>query len=396
MHRRLIGSVSTRIIDKEIDTIQINWNNFFHNVLFSDHYILDSIRLREIPMLVKQFGYWQVRDLLKSEAISLRCEAYNTGIFNLNSSNLFQYNLLGFDSDNTEDYLQGCLGETGFQNDLNDYMPPAEKIELMDLVHEKLLGPPSAPLIPILRTLKEEITNNQATLKYLIKKQLLVTTGRTVPFEHLKISTKFESENYFVNNNLECLGIHPKIAHQILGKCLLALSRQHLCLHKMEIDNAIACYREDEQPFLLKSIKYFEQQINPNTQTEAFQRIVRLAELPQLNCIEKLNISKLLEVRNSPEMLTFKKWMSKAQDYSDDEITNELNHQISKILSKISLPVGEAIGHIVNFSSAAFLSPLQGLAATYFPWLIDKFLSKKGHVLFLYRDYKSIYDGTSF
>ena len=46
---RIIGSVAQRHINKEIDTIQIDWNKLFYNILFSDHYIMESIRLREVP-----------------------------------------------------------------------------------------------------------------------------------------------------------------------------------------------------------------------------------------------------------------------------------------------------------------------------------------------------------
>ena len=69
---RIIGSVAQRHINEEIDTIQIDWNKLFYNILFSDHYIMESVRLREIPFLVRKFGYLETRALLLSGQLLIK------------------------------------------------------------------------------------------------------------------------------------------------------------------------------------------------------------------------------------------------------------------------------------------------------------------------------------
>lgn len=41
---RLLGSIATRKMDKEVDTIEVDWNKFFYNILFADHFILRVVQ----------------------------------------------------------------------------------------------------------------------------------------------------------------------------------------------------------------------------------------------------------------------------------------------------------------------------------------------------------------
>lgn len=74
--RRLLGSsaiVSQNSGDRDI-TVSLDLDGFIRRLLLFDTYILYSVRLKEIPELVRSFGVPGTIDLLSSGALDIRCE----------------------------------------------------------------------------------------------------------------------------------------------------------------------------------------------------------------------------------------------------------------------------------------------------------------------------------
>src|SRR5215468_4597242 len=55
-------------------TVELDVEGFVRRLLLFDTYILYSVRLKEIPELVKHFGYEGTLALLSSDALEIRCE----------------------------------------------------------------------------------------------------------------------------------------------------------------------------------------------------------------------------------------------------------------------------------------------------------------------------------
>lgn len=391
---RLIGSVATRIVSKETDTIEFDLNKFIYNILFSDHFIMDSVRLREIPVLVKNFGFLEVRALLLSGILSLRCETYNIGLVNMdNPISSFLYQIKGFDVCNRGDYLQGCFDEASFLQDLDGYIHDSERSELVEIIGTKILNPPDQPLKTIFDSFRIELEKSYLSLMTLVQREILKATAVNVPIEEIEIEVMCkEQDSYLVRNNIERLGINKKLSHKIIGKSILALSMSHIRLFKMNDNEAFACYREDEMPILLNNFRSLSRQLQPLTHVDAFQRVIKLAGLPQLESKNGLKISKILEIRETPEWMSFKQWISTVPNLSDEEIQKELHHRSSKLFARLGGFWGTTVGHIVNIGAAYLLDPTKGLALGYLPWLANKLFCPKGHIMFLYKDYPSIFD----
>ena len=390
---RLIGSVAQRHIGKEVDTIKIDWSRLFYNILFSDHYIIESVRLREIPFLVRKFGYLDTRALLLSGVLSLRCDTYNLGLLNVdNPSHLFHYEPYGIDVDNHNEHMAGCFNEIGFQAEMEGYIRAIDKIELIDIVKEKILPPPKEPLNAVFSSFRHEIEKDYHSLKKLMRREIQIVAGQRISLEEIELNVMpLETNQYVIKNNIRSrFGIDESLVHKLIGKSILALGKEHIRLYKMENDKAISCYSVDDKCVLENSVGYFSRQMNSDIHFESFQRVTNLAGLPQLANNDKLCISRLLEIRNSSEWWEFRRWISSIPDLSDAEIKKELEHKSSKLVARITGETGKIIGHAINIGSA-FLNPIQGIAVTYFPWLASKFVTPKGHVVFLYRDYPSIF-----
>ncbi len=388
---KLLGSVATRKMNEKIDTIDLDWNKFFYNLLFSDHFILDSVRLREIPFLLRQFGYLEVRSLLIDNSFSMRCDTYNLGFRIENPIHDFQYPVFAVDVQDRDQYIQGCLKETGFQDELEGYIHIGEKVKLLDLVQEKLLLPPKDPCKAIYESFSREIKNSDKHLKFLIQKELSLVVGQQVSVEEIKLKVNVvDSVIYVVENNLKNFGLNDRNAHNLIGKCISLLGNKHCKLFKAENDEAIGCYNEQEQHILEDSFKFLARQLNVQNQLQSFERVIDIAGLPSLTNISELRISKLLEIRETYEWVSFRKWISEIRDWSSQDIHKELQHKTSRLIALAGGSTGKLIGRIISFGSL-FMEPISAALVEVFPWLVKKVTSPKGHIVFLYRDYPSVF-----
>lgn len=389
---RLIGCVAKRIMDKNIDTVEIDWNKLLYNILFAEHFVLDSIRLREIPFLVRRFGYLEVRNLLLSNIISVRSDTYNLGILIENPKHKFHYPIIGFDVDNRNQYLQGCLNEIGFKDDLEGYIREIDRIELVNMVQNKILPTPKDPLKKFYDSFSHELNSDNLSLKMLMQLELLAITKKQIPLEKIYLSVKMLEQNVCkIENNISNFSVSSNIAHGLIGKCISLLSRKHLRLFKMENDQALGCYSEQEQYVVENSLRFLTRQLNLENHIKASQRIIEIAGLPQLANSDKLKISRLIEIRDTTEWREFRTWISNVIDWSDEEIRKELQHRSSKLFALAGGVTGKMIGRIINLA-ALFAEPVTAAAIEFFPWLVKKVTNQKGHIVFLYRDYPTIFE----
>jgi len=205
---KLLGSVATRKMNEKIDTIDLDWNKFFYNLLFSDHFILDSVRLREIPFLLRQFGYLEVRNLLLDSSFSMRCDTYNLGFRIENPVHGFHYPVFAFDVQDRAQYIQGCLKESGFQDGLEGYIHAGERVKLLELVQEKLLLSPKDPCKGIYDSFSQEIKSNDKHLKLLIQNELSLCVEKHVSIEEIDLEVNLvDSVVCVVKNNLKKFGL---------------------------------------------------------------------------------------------------------------------------------------------------------------------------------------------
>src|SRR5579872_7022732 len=111
VRRRLLGSsaiVSQSPADKDL-TVRLDVAGFVRRLLLFDTYVLYSVRLKEIPELVRHFGVQGTLELLSSGALEIRheCAQYAEGAFNTPKCPLFTYQFHVIDSHIWEQYLIG-------------------------------------------------------------------------------------------------------------------------------------------------------------------------------------------------------------------------------------------------------------------------------------------------
>jgi len=58
---RQLGPIAS--LDEEIDTVKVDFGDLIRKLVLSDDVILQSIRLKELPLLVQKFGYEGMKEL---------------------------------------------------------------------------------------------------------------------------------------------------------------------------------------------------------------------------------------------------------------------------------------------------------------------------------------------
>jgi len=94
-------------------SVSLDAGGFLRRLLLFDIYILYSVRLKEIPGLVHNFGIQGTMDLLASGALEIRCECaqYTEGNFNTPPCPLMTFQFHVLDAHVWEQYLIDCLPE---------------------------------------------------------------------------------------------------------------------------------------------------------------------------------------------------------------------------------------------------------------------------------------------
>ncbi len=75
--QQLIGRCAT--LDSKNDLMTVDLTGFVRRLILFDRFILESIRLKELPFLLNVFGYDGFVALVQSGAFTIHCDALTIG-----------------------------------------------------------------------------------------------------------------------------------------------------------------------------------------------------------------------------------------------------------------------------------------------------------------------------
>lgn len=390
---RILCSVSKRVIEQNKDDIIIDYNKFIYNLFFSEHFILDSIRVREIPYLIRKFGYFEVRDLLNSNDFNLRNDTYSLGLFVENPTRNFCYPVKGIDVVDREKHIEQCLSEKEYTTALKGYVHENERKELIELVNGRILKAPVNQHTPVFESFSNEIKHNLNFVKKILAKSIKEKFGKSIDSSKIVLHVEqIDDEVFLVDNNLLQFGIFEYDSHRLIGNALANTAYKHCNLYKINHDKAIGCYSEDDLSILKDSFQHLASQMNPDKFRDKFERVIDIAGLPQILNSDSIRLSKLLEVKQTAEWNAFKKWISEIDDWDDDRVRLEVNDVSTRLLARAGGTVGKSIGRAISIGGYVdnYLAVTEA-AINCCTWLANKIVKPKGHVIFLYKDYPRIF-----
>lgn len=395
--RRLLGSstiVSQNPGARDI-SVALDVESFVRRILLFDTYILYSARLKEIPELVRHFGYQGTMTLLGSGAVEIRCECAQFAEGQISTPVCppltFQFHVI--EAHNRDQYLIDNLSEVNRTPGLTAHELMALREAVMKVIQQpdnrRMFSSSVAPAF------EADVLHNVPLLKSALR--LVLAREKGIPsagdFElhfHKVGDDRYKAETTLVPT-LNC-GIEE--VHKLIKTAVLAVSGVNQRIGEMQVHTALSGFASDELPFFRSKLESIADAIGSHGQERRFERIVSIAGLPHFSDFAQVDIEKVLEIRNESEALEFRGWLAGIDKASDSEI----RQRTSSLNARLGLAVSSGTGKLLRFlitCAAGFVPQVgpalgPGLSALdAFAW--DKFARRSGIAAFVHELYPSIF-----
>jgi hypothetical protein len=404
LHNHLLGS-STEInpITEAIDT---DVGSILRRLLLFDKYTLDSLRLLEIPAIVRCLGIDGTIALLRSGSLKLYIAALSiaqVGHATILKSRVKKgvlskgkYSFQIVEPHNRREYIEGC-----FRKAIDPIpIPLKKKILLKKVILDAIEQVPIDVGRNTLIQLHTDLRNGNPALFTSVHNQLKKKFGEEINVSQLYVRLEpLDEEDYETNSNLEELfGLNLDDRHRIVERAALDLAGVNKRLAEMFALNAISGFRIGDLPIFEQKTAFLFNSIDPTKQENRASRLFEIAKLPDFRDVGKnykIDVTKFLEVRNSKECREFRSWLPSIDTTNEKEIKKTVQNFRAHIASILNSPTGrtlrfltqEAIGLISG--AGIVLGPAAGALDTF---VVDRIFKESSIVTFVSKQYPALFE----
>jgi len=305
--RRLLGSsavVSQSSGATEI-TVALDVEGFVRRLLLFDSYVLYSVRLKEIPEMVRNFGFQGTIDLLSSGALEIRCECaqFAEGQFNTPACPPLTFQFHVIEAHVWEQYLIDCLSE------LNN-APALSAHEIMDLQTAVVKAVRRSDNRQMFATevspaFESELLCNEKFVKAAV---LFVLSKdhdtKNLDFD-LKIHKVGDDARYKVETNLhDKLRVGPEGIHNTIKAALLGVSGLFQRIGEMKAHAALSGFTEEEVPLFRAKLGSLADAWGSGKQEGRFLRTISISGLAKIDPDRRIDIGGFFRSEANPRRLS--------------------------------------------------------------------------------------------
>lgn len=391
------------IVDPKSGITGVDLNGIVRRLILFDTYILKSLRLQEFPYLVATLGYDGTMELLKSRAFEIECECVQ--VCQLGQTTIIEsraqkyggrplpalsYCLSSIDAHDHEEYVHKALQPLHGIPGLSQ----KQVIKLKRAIVNRTVRAPEN----FASSIAKETNVMVRSRPDLVWKSLHMTIQRelNVVLDDFNVKVEpIDDEDVRVETDLpKRLNITEEAAHKLVEQGLLAVGSMAQRFGEMNAYSALTGFIGNDLPLVHAQLQFLATSVSPETKNREFSRVMTIAGMPDFSeavTERKVNMGRLLEVREMDECREFRDWLATIGDASDKDIEERLNSLRSRLGNAIATNTGKAIRLVVTEGLGAF--PLLGKAATIADaFLLEKLLPKSGPVAFVRRLYPSIFE----
>ncbi len=394
IRQAVLGEIAIRS-DQELASVDLG--ALIRRLVIFDQVVVKSYRLRELPMLVRTFGKTGIQDLLGSGILKLCCE-FTTIITDIHRNGVRSEPLEHFtfgvvtaadrDGDLRKELVR-LQGVPGLKND--------QRSAIEQAVWGSLIRPPETFGADLLRQIDTDLRTNTPVLRSAILNQLggMVNQADWAS-RQLEIDVEEPRERVFhIKSGIaKEFGKSPEETHHLLQRSVTAVVNLEHRLSEMAAYSALTGFRETEAPLLFGKLAGIISAQNPKLAEEQFERVIEVADVPDFKPGQKVDVEKLMRIRESAECRDFRRWLSTAADISDSEIRVQASGMRNRLGSLASSPGGKVvrlaattlIGILPHYGPV--LGPASGVVDSF---LVDRVLPRSGVFAFLTELYPSLF-----
>lgn len=394
IRQTVLGEIAIRS-GQEMTSIDLGV--LIRRLILFDKVIVRSFRLRELPSLVQTFGKTGIRELLHSGALKFCCEftslvtdVHRNGVRSVPAEH-FTFGIVNAanrDGDLRKE-LRALQSIAGLKND--------ERNAIEQAAWSSMVRPPETFGADLLQQVDADIRANSPSLKIGILNQLR-QEFKHFDMAHREIEVNVEESQqriFHIKVTIpEVLGLSSEKKHLLLQQSVNAVANLNQRLAEMAAYSALTGFLESEAPLLFGKLAGILSPQNPNIAEEQFKRVVEIANVPDFKPGQKIDIEKLMKIRESEECRNFRGWLSTAEDISDEEIRNLAEGMRNKLGSLASSYGGKA----VRLAATTLIGLIPGAGLVLGPaagavdsFLVDRVLPRSGILAFLTETYPSLF-----
>jgi hypothetical protein len=376
--------------NRGLDVIEIERQRLLSRLLFFDEVVIDSVNLGEVPFLTKMFGTSGLKELLRAGVLKLASET-SMIVTDVKTNGVRQLPLLQFDegiatvqndAQNLERKFQSLRKITGLSN--------AERENLRELIQSKLVWLSPTYGEELLKQVRKDLNSNIDLMKTILQHKVpdLNVSEVQIAVHDLGGMQRFET-------NLQArLNISVEQEHEFLSQIVAGVCNINQRIATMAEYRAISQFEGSEAPLLFGRIHSLVSPANPATKEEAFLRVIKVTDLPKFIESKRIDVAKLLEIRDAAECREFRAWLSTTDSIDDAKLKKIISGFRAKAASFIASGSGKAIrlavntglGLIPGYGTVAAVG--EGIVDTF---LLDKMLPSSGVLSFLNDEVPSVF-----
>ena len=373
----------------------IDLGTLIRRLLLFENVVIRSYDLREIRPLIRAFGKSGFLQLFNSGALKISCEALyiitataRNGVPSVPPCHFtFGIAELAQREERLRKGLSCLQGIAGLGN--------SERQTMEGTILAGLLRPPSDYGPQLQAQIESDIRNNNPSLKAAIDMKLREKLGGLPSSLDIRVEEPQNRVFHIVTNLSQACGFSEQETHGILQSCVSSVANLNQRIADMAAYSSITGFTESEAPLLFGKFASIVAPQNPAPIEKQFGRVVSLAHFPDFPSNSRVDVEKLLRVRESPECVEFRAWLAKLGEVSDKEIAEMTGGMRSKIGSIMHSGMGKALRFATT--AGAGLIPGAGIvtgliAGALDSFLVDKLFPTSGAVAFLTHTYPSLFD----
>jgi hypothetical protein len=397
LSRRLLGTSAichSKPGDDDI-SVELDVGGLIRRLLLFDTYILYTVRLKEIPEMVRHFGYQGTLALLKSGALEIRCECaqWMEGAYTTPVCPPLTYQFHVIEAHNREQYLIDNLANV-HRTTLNS----RELTMLREAVVGAVRRTDNLAMFrsDVAPAFAGDVLHNAELLKSVVRFLLARDRGISDVEDFSLGFQKVGEDRYEATTDLpRRSNLSVGVVHETLKTALLGVGGVNLRVGEMKAHTALSGFTPEELPFFRCKLDQLIDAYASNRQEQRFQRVVSIAGFGDFVSNADINIEKVLEIRNEPEAIEFRGWLSGIDKYDDSEI----QQRISALNVKLGIAAQRTSGKVIRLlttTAAGFLPhvgiPLGIALSGLDQFLWDRFARKSGPAAFVHELYPSVFE----
>jgi hypothetical protein len=415
LRERHIGSIATRS-GHDGSKVTVDAGALVRRLLLFEHCTLESDYLVEIPRLVTAFGFKGLMELLESDALSIICDYISVG--NIGQTGglrvtqarggplaLSSYRIVPVSIPN-----QLSTGEPGHDRFVdqaldvirNMGLPSGDRRRLMQAVTPMLDAYPRSVVNDSAAGFRELVGRQDASIRKALEMEFRRARGVDLPGAvELRLDDLGRDGDFRVVTNLAGrAGIGEEETHKVIERALLGAAALDQRIVIMQATESVSGFRDDELSVLDGRLQWMWQNTDPAAQEARFQRVVTIGGMPSLSDLpagQRIDIRRVLKIRESPDCREMRQWLRNIESESDDEISKRL-FSFREGLAAATHTRSKTTVRFLLVTVAGWLPPigiLTGVVASGVDhFIFEKLIGRPGPATFLGRSYPSIFKRT--